>query len=415
MVEGGSSKDDCTPCKMGEYSDEEGATACKACQSGFSSLVRSTRHSDCEPRVIILPKKIPVKLTPDDEPVRQSLTVVNTGVKPFSWFAKWANGARPEWVRLLKTAGEVVAGNLTKIDLELSFPRNLANTHTLTQELMILAGNNTSVMVELTTKPGKFNPNASFLQDNSAGSVFVGETARYTVVTRDQYSQSRLESAAEGSLQLQVVPLLSSGAQSCTVHCTRDISSCRACCCKDKENGKYSVTFMTDKEGKYRIEVLTLREGLPLRFKNGQDGILVVKEVLDHKTSCGEMSIQQLNGKGASKSQLKIEVNSAKADAKFLLSRVDADQVINGTANSASGKWSAYEFLKPGAWQVEYRSGKEICNTTALAEVTCLAEFEQKGDQCNAIPTHSNQDVCMHVCLYTCMYIRAHACTDRST
>ena len=302
-----------------------------------------------------------------------------------------------------------MAGNLTKIDLEVSFPRILARTHTSTQELIIFAAKNTSVMVKLSTRPGKFNSAASFIQDNSVGSVFVGEPARYTVVTRDQYLQGRLQSAAEGSLQLRVAPLLSSGAQSCTANCARDASSktcvehssmlctkdCTACCCKDKENGEYSVTFVTDKEGKYKVEVLSLREGLPLRFSKGQDGILAVKE--DRKTSCGEIFIQQFNRKGASKSGLKIEVSNAKADAKFFLSRVDADQVINGTADSASGMWSAYQFLKPGAWQMEYRSGKEVCNTTALAEVTCLAGFEQTGDQCNATPTE--QDVCIYVCL----------------
>ena len=144
-------------------------------------------------------------------------------------------------------------------------------------------------MVELTTRPGDFNPNASSVEDNSAGSVFVGETARYTVLTRDRYLQSRLESAAEGSLELQVAPLLGSGAQSCTVNCTKDTSSCRECCCKDEEDGKYSVTFMTDREGKYSIAVFALGEGLSLGFKEGQDGILVVKEMPDRKTSCGNI------------------------------------------------------------------------------------------------------------------------------
>ena len=382
MVEGGSSKEDCVPCKMGEYGDKEGATACKPCPPGSSSVVGSTRHSDCEPRVIVLPAKIAVELTPDSKPRRQSLTLVNTGVKPLRWFGEWANGA-PGWVRLIDTGGEVVAGNLTTINLELSFLRNLANTSTWTEELIIAAGKkNSSVLVELSTRPGKFNPNASFLQDNSAGSVFVGETARYTVVTRDRYLQSRLESAAEGSLQLQVAPLLGGGAQSCTVNCTKDTSSCRECCCKDEEDGKYSVTFLTSKEGKYSIAVLALREGLSLGFKEGQDGILVVKEMLDRKTSCGNVDIQQHPGTGSNESRLIIQVSGAKADPKFTLSRADSDEPINGTAGGFNGKWTADYSLKTGRWKVEYRSGKEVCRTQVLARVACLTGYDEKQSKC---------------------------------
>ena len=116
----------------------------------------------------------------------------------------------------------------------------------------------------------------------------------------------------------------------------------------------------------------------------------MVQEALE-KTSCGEISIQQLNRKGASKSWLKIKVNSARADAKFVLSRAKTDQLINGSANTANGRWSAYKLLKPGAWQLEYRSGKEVCNTTTLAEVTCLPGFEQTGDHCNPTPA-ANKD-----------------------
>ena len=86
--------------------------------------------------------------------------------------------------------------------------------------------------------------------------------------------------------------------------------------------------------------------------------------------------------------------------AKFLLSLANADKAINGTANSATGKWSASEFLKPGAWQIEYRSGKEVCDTKTLAEVTCLAGFEQTGDQCiETVSKATNLQKVLGVCI----------------
>jgi hypothetical protein len=162
------------------------------------------------------------------------------------------------------------------------------------------------------------------------------------------------------------------------VNCTKDTSSCRECCCKDEEDGKYSLTFMTDREGKYSIAVFALREGLSLGFKEGQDGILVVKG----KTSCGSVDIQQHPGTGSNESRLIIQVSGAKADPEFTLSRADSDERINGTAGSFNDKWTADYSLKTGRWKVEYRSGKEVCRTQVLARVACLTGYDEKKSEC---------------------------------
>ena len=53
-VTGGSVADDCSKCQMGEYSDEDGSTACKVCSEGHSSLVGSTSARNCTYKVPIL-------------------------------------------------------------------------------------------------------------------------------------------------------------------------------------------------------------------------------------------------------------------------------------------------------------------------------------------------------------------------
>lgn len=272
-------EEDCSECRMGEYGDTEGATSCKPCPEGHSSVVGSKKYSDCEVRVIIQPTKISVDLTPDDQlPKTESLILINTGVKELSWSGGWASGAEPEWARLLVRKGNVVAGNLSTIDVELSFPRSLANRDPVRQELIISAGsNNEPVTVELRTSPGEFNTSMSTVEDNSEeGSVSVGERATYTVTTRDKYFQARLKSAPEGSLQLRVNQS-QLGSQICTASCTRDKSTCRSCCCYDSEDGKYLVSFEPEIAGNYTIEVLTSKEQQPLRFVNGEtSGILMV-------------------------------------------------------------------------------------------------------------------------------------------
>ena len=338
-------EEDCSECRMGEYGDIEGATSCKPCPEGHSSVVGSKNYSDCEVRVIIQPTKIPVDLTPDDQlPKTESLILINTGVKELSWSGSWASGAEPEWAKLVGKKGNVVAGNLSSIDVELSFPRSLADTlfanalnktafvqggkvkvdgveravkwigkstdgsKTITsvddkiggkvslsdgtafenpanrangdpvrQELIISAGSNKSVTVELRTRPGNFSASMSTVEDNSEeGSVSVGERARYTVTTRDKYSQARLKSAPEGLLQLRVIQSRL-GSQICTANCTTDTSTCPSCCCYDSEDGKFLVSFEPEIAGNYTIEVLTSKDQQPLRFVNGEtSGILMV-------------------------------------------------------------------------------------------------------------------------------------------
>ena len=53
-VPGGSVSNDCSKCQMGEYSDEDGSTACKVCSEGHSSLVGSTSARNCTYKVPIL-------------------------------------------------------------------------------------------------------------------------------------------------------------------------------------------------------------------------------------------------------------------------------------------------------------------------------------------------------------------------
>jgi hypothetical protein len=46
--------------------------------------------------------------------------------------------------------------------------------------------------------------------------------------------------------------------------------------------------------------------------------------------------------------------------------------------------WAFTQKLKTGQWQIEYRSGSEVCNATKLSEVSCAAGYEAKGDGCEA-------------------------------
>jgi hypothetical protein len=80
-------------------------------------------------------------------------------------------------------------------------------------------------------------------------------------------------------------------------------------------------------------------------------------------------------------------VTGANDDPELFLSRADASKEINSTADRSSDKqtkWNANQALKTGAWKVEYRSGKKVCNTTNLTEVTCVPGYEEKNNECIA-------------------------------
>ena len=49
--------------------------------------------------------------------------------------------------------------------------------------------------------------------------------------------------------------------------------------------------------------------------------------------------------------------------------------------------------IETGAWKVQYRSRKEVCDTKNLAEVLCLAGYEEKGNQCIPVPIETKAEL----------------------
>ena len=107
------------------------------------------------------------------------------------------------------------------------------------------------------------------------------------------------------------------------------------------------------------------------------------KCTIDSET-CGTLVIDQLPYEGSDESMLHIKVDGTKAVPELLLSRADASQTINSTVDGSNEKWTSRKELQTGAWKVEYRSGKEICNTTNLTAVTCLDNYVEKESKCIA-------------------------------
>merc|ERR1711918_60289 len=62
---------------------------------------------------------------------------------------------------------------------------------------------------------------------------------------------------------------------------------------------------------------------------------------------------------------------------------------MGNTENTSEGSWTYSEELNVGNFQVEYRSGSEVCNTTPLMEVSCSAGYEQRSGGCVTIPAAS--------------------------
>ena len=91
-------------------------------------------------------------------------------------------------------------------------------------------------------------------------------------------------------------------------------------------------------------------------------------------------------------------------DVQISYLRADAEKLINATTASDT-TWSGQKKLKTGRWKIQYRSGNEVCNTEDLTEVRCMEGFEDKGGQCQAIPTPSGKNSKPHIILGVCIGI----------
>ena len=106
-----------------------------------------------------------------------------------------------------------------------------------------------------------------------------------------------------------------------------------------------------------------------------------------NRSSCGNMTIDQVAGKGSLESKLTIQVMDAKEKPDIVLTRVDSSELVDVSSGSEGGAWSGSHRMKTGAWRIEYRSGpvghQEVCGKSHdLRPVKCASDHEDKQGEC---------------------------------
>ena len=212
-------------------------------------------------------------------------------------------------VKLLVHTGTLEGGNLTRLEVEVSFPRSLACNSGQCQHqasMTLDAGRNHTVKIRLNTKPGSFSAKESRVNDLVDGSVVLGQPAQYRIVTRgqpaqyrivtrDKYGQTRTKSVPKGFLNLTVAA--SDGRETCAAECYGTKESCngKKCCCFDRDDGTYLAIFDTkhgaEANKQYTIKVLAKNNHsqtpiqVPLANGNGDSFTLRVVEPTGTKIS----------------------------------------------------------------------------------------------------------------------------------
>ena len=129
---GGSSEESCDKCRMGMYNNATGASRCIDCPEGFSSKMGSTAKSDCVKRVVVTPRTVIARLSPDAPSSTQKVTVINTGTQAFN-FSFVQKSAVQSWAESLgcvvgcSGTDGVEAGGLIEIGVRITFTEALAN------------------------------------------------------------------------------------------------------------------------------------------------------------------------------------------------------------------------------------------------------------------------------------------------
>jgi hypothetical protein len=341
----------------------------------------STDASYCDYKVLVHPQILLTPLTPEGTSQLQVL-VVNTGGTPIDWNV--TEQPCGDWVKVNPSSGALNSSKHTLINLTVSYPKELAPVNRPAdptwQAEVNVANKKIPVTVNLERKPGRFSAKQSTIESWTSFTGAVGKATELIVRTKDQYGQDWHSSAELGNRMWLNV---SSATRSCKDVCGRDCAD-EECCCQDNFDGTYFLAFTPKQAGDYKVQVVA--DGQMLRFKDG-DGTLAIR---DGGSTCGSMTIEQGLLNGASASQLHVDIHNAKEPPKLLLSRANASTELNSTENKAGGVWGFTEELKTGQWQIDYRSGSEVCSTTLLMEVNCSADYEEKGGKCKAHSTDSN-------------------------
>ena len=98
---------------------------------------------------------------------------------------------------------------------------------------------------------------------------------------------------------------------------------------------------------------------------------------------CGEFVASQTGSIGSAKSELTFHVNGATSAPEIVSSQPSQSTIIPVVSQGMhSRKWSGSRRLQIGAWQVQYRVGDQMCNTTNLTHVSCKKGYRptEEGD-----------------------------------
>ena len=210
------------------------------------------------------------------------------------WSASWSNTVlvREQGAKLLAHNGTLEGGSLTRLGIEVSFPRSLAcnssqcsSQHSARMTLDV--GRNRTVEIRLNTKPGSLSAKESRVNGPVDGSVVIGEPAQYRIVTRDKYGQTRTKSVPRGSLKLTVAD--SDGRETCAAECygTKELCNGKKCCCFDRDDGTYLAIFDTkhgaEANKEYTIEILAKNNHsqtpIPMPLANGNGDSFTLRVV----------------------------------------------------------------------------------------------------------------------------------------
>lgn len=391
----GSSKGDCTICPMGTFSSETGSSTCLDCKEGFSSESSATSSSNCTKALLVEPEAISSDLSPDSlTDTSKHVTIINTGVRPISWRFVPGSALLTSWARATVPNGTTAPGGVSTVPIHISFgPEDATNEtdrYLKNVSLLQVGSEHVNITTQLLRRTGAFVVDHSSIEGGSHRQTIVSRTVEWTLRTRDVYWQNRHEVAGE-SIQLNMTQVNGNSSEIISSIMCVVAQACRSnedLCCHANQDGTYKLQFTPKNPGQYRLEAFS--DARKIRFE-GSSTRTFAKITVSHGLMCGKLDISQQNSLAARKAnaKLRIEVDLQEkqtAQTEIIFSRVNSTKELNGSVTN--GKWSGISTeLSLGSWQVEYRSGNEVCATKTLDPVGCMTGYRQAEQKCIPLVT----------------------------